>query len=179
MGRSALSGRFVSVLVFAVAAIVAPRWLGGNPSHDPRETPRLRWLGRERADRKIGGRSIIVVFGFGLALLGQCLIVLGSGSTNVDLSGSDILLWSILGMVLGLRWRPADLGDEGAQARYLIAVNRAFLVTLVACLAAIVLDSCWGGGRLRHLLEAALLIGCMTLRLSLIIDERRAAAESE
>lgn len=171
--------RFAILLVFSIPTLFAPRWFGRGLGHDPRETDRLRWLNREQTDRQIARRRIIMAIAIGLTLLMQCVMLLLPGSMDTAFYGSDVLVWLVLISASGLWWRPADLGDEGAQLRYLIAVNHAFPITLVACLAAIVIDAYRGGGILRHALEAALLIGCLTLQLSLIIGEPRTALDNE
>lgn len=171
--------RFAILLVFVIPAVFAPRLFGRDFNHDPRETFRLRWLNKERADQQIARGRIIQVIGFSLILLIRCVTLLGPRRMDATFSDSDVLVWSVVAAALGLRWRPADLGDEGAQLRYLTAVNRAFMVTLVACLAAILLDAYWHGGILRPALEAALLIGCLTVQLSLVVSEPRTAPDSE
>ena len=170
--------RFAILLVFFIPGVFAPKWLGGGLAHDARETPRLRWLSQERADRHLARSRAFMVFGLGCLFLVQCVTLLRPMGADAASSSWDGLVWAVLTGSLCLRWRPKDLGDEGAQFRYLIAVNRAFLVTLVACQGAIVLDACLGG-ILRPALEAAMLAGGLTLQLSLLIGERQTAPNGE
>ncbi len=168
--------RFAILLAFSILGALAPN-LSRSWGHDPRETPRLRWLNQERTDRYMTVSRVLMVFGLGGLLLVQCSVLFAPIETDTAFSRSDGLVWAVLTGSLCLRWRPTDLGDEGAQFRYLIAVNRAFLVTLATCLGAIVFDAYRGGGMLRPAIEAALLVGCLTLQSSLIIGERRAAPD--
>ena len=170
--------RFAILLAFSVLGFLAPRWPGRGLTHDARETPRLRWLMQERADRHVALSRMFLVLGLGGLLLVQCVTLLLPLHADTAFSSSDGLVWAVLTGSLCLRWRPRYLGDEGAQLRYLTAVNHAFLVTVVACLGAIVLDAC-RGGMLRPALEAALLAGGLTLQLSLLIGERRTAQDGE
>ena len=169
--------RFVVLLAFSILSVLVPN-LGKGLGRDARETPRLRWLNQEHIDQYMTVSRVLLVIGLGGLLLLQCTTLFASIKTETAFSRSDDLVWAVLSGTLCLRWRPTDLGDEGAQLRYLMAVNRAFLVTLTACLAAIVFDAYRGGGILRPAIEVALLIGCLTLLLSLIIGERRAAQDS-
>ena len=171
--------RVAVLLVFSTSALFGSRWFGRGFGHDSRETARLQWLNREQNDRLIIRSRIIMAGAIGLALLKQCFVLLELRGTTAPFSGSDVVVWLVLASASGLRWRPADLGDEGAQQRYLIAVNHAFPVTLIACLAALAMNALRGGGILRPALETALLIGCLTLQLSLIIGEPRTALDGE
>ena len=168
--------RFAILLAFSILGALAPN-LGRRWGHDARETPRLRWLNQERTDQYMRVSRVLMVFGLGGLFLLQCGVLFAPMGSDTAFSTSDGLLWAVVGGSLCLRWRTTDLGDEGAQSRYLIAVNRAFLVTLAACLGAIVFDAYRGGGMLRPAIEAALLVGCLTLQSSLIIGERREAPD--
>ena len=170
--------RFAALLAFSVLGFLSPRWPGSRLTRDARETPRLRWLMQERADRHMALSRMFLVLGLGGLLLVQCVTLLLPIHADTAFSSSDGIVWAVLTGSLCLRWRPKDLGDEGAQLRYLTAVNHAFLVTMVACLGAIVMDAL-RGGLLRPALEAALLAGGLTLQLSLIIGERRTAQDGE
>ena len=170
--------RTAIMLAFMVPAVVAPRWLNGRFGNDPRETPRLRWLIRERADRVLDRSRIPMIFGIGILLLVQCVMLLGLVRLPSGYSGSDGVTVAVVMGSLCLRWRPADLGDEGTQLRYLIAANRAFLVTLLSCLGALLLDA-FRDGLLRPALEAALLAGSLTLQLSMFIGDRRTTTDGE
>ena len=170
--------RFAILLAFSVLGFLVPRWPGTRLAYDARETPRLRWLRQERADRIMARSRMLMAIGLGGLLLVQCVTLLLPTRRDAAFSSTDGMVWAVLAGSLCLRWRPKDLGDEGAQLRYLTAVNQAFLVTVVACLGAILLDAC-RDGMLRPALEAALLIGGLTLQLSLLIGERRAAPDGE
>ena len=169
--------RFVVVFIMAVPGIFAPDLLGSRLTHDPRETPRLRWLNRERTERRVGRTRTILAVCLGMMLLMQCLAMLAPGAMNNAASSPDMVVWLVLTIAVSLRWGPADPDDEATQLRSLIAVNRAFVVTLLACLAAITLDTLRGGGVLHPALEAAMLVGCLTLQVSLIIGKPRIAGD--
>jgi hypothetical protein len=170
--------RGAALLVFGAVGIFTPGGISEGLSRDPGETLRVRWLSRERADERTACNHILLAFVLGVMLFIQCLALLGPTGAIAGFSGLDGLVSVVLTAALGLRWRPGDLGDEGAQFRSLVAVNRAFLVTLVACVGAIELDA-YRAGMLRPALEGALLVGCLTLQLSLIVSERRAASGRE
>ena len=170
--------RFTVAFILFVPSVLFPSWLRAVPP-DRAETQHASWLDRQRVERRTRIGRISAVIGLGILLLLQCAAVLEPETASPVFSDDGVVMWLLLTISLSLRWRPGDLGDEGAQRRTLVAANRAFLVTLLACVAAILLDAYRGHGTLRPALEAALLIGCLTLQLSLIIGERQEALASE
>ncbi|MCQ8276854.1 hypothetical protein NFI95_00115 [Acetobacteraceae bacterium KSS8] len=170
--------QFSTMLAFLVLGILAPRWLEVPWFRDPRETPRIRWLIQEGSDRYERLSRLLLSVGLGGLLLVQCVSLVNLAHPTHELSDGDGVGWAVFIALLGVRWRPSDLGDEGAQLRYLIAAHRAFLVTVILCLAAVVADS-FHAGLLRPAISAALLAGALTLQLSLMISERRTAPDAD
>ncbi len=170
--------RFTVAFILFVPSVLFPSWLRAVLP-DRATTQHASWLDRQRVERRTRTGRMFAVISLGVLLLLQCAAVLEPETASPAFSDGDVVVWLLLTISLSLRWRPADLGDDGAQRRTLVAANRALLVTLLACVAAILLDAYRGHGTLRPALEAALLIGCLTLQLSLIIGERQDALASE
>lgn len=170
--------RCATLLIYIVPLIVLPPRLFKNLSSRRFESPRQRALSAERSDRIISRSRKIAVVALALIIFGELLFLLLPGATAAQRQLPDPAIVLLVANCIGMRWNVGRLADEGDRWQYLVAINRALIVTLCASATALVVTS----DRmvdLRPALEVTLLLGCLTWNLSLVLDDRRAAAVKE
>ena len=150
------------------------RRLGLDQVRDPRMTPRLDWLIKERTDRTLARarRLRIAAVVMAILLLGPSMLFDYGNSS--DLTDG----WAVLMILMGtggpnLLWRLPKTMDELEQAHYLTATHRAYAVTVLLCVGALILDRYWPG-RLPGVISMSLLIGILVQQTALEMSYRRA-----
>lgn len=150
------------------------RRLGPDQVRDPRETPRLRWLLKQRSGRIASRvRRVWIVCTLLAVLLWVPAMLFDRGHTS-DLTDG----WPVLLMLMGtcgpnLPWRLPKAMDEPERARYLVATHRAHAATTLLCVGALILDRYWPG-RLPGLITLSLLIGILAQQAGLEVSGARA-----
>ena len=154
------------------------RWLGLDQLRDPRETPRLRWLLKERSDRITSRARRFWIGSMSLAvLLGAPIMLLDQGGSSDLTDGCMVVLILMGASGPNLPWRLPKTMDELEQAHYL-ASHRAYALTVWLCVGALVLNHYWPG-RLAGLISLSLLIGILAQQIGLEIQATRAVAHNE
>ena len=165
---------FGTLFVAGPGIAVLLRRLGLDQVRDPRMTPRLDRLMKERSDRttSLARRLRIAAAFLAVLLFGPIMLF--------DLGGSSNLTdgWLVLMILIGsssphLLWRLPKTMDELEQAHYLAATHRAYSVTALLCVGALILDRYWPG-RLPSSITVSLLVGILVQQTGLEMYYRRA-----
>ncbi len=154
--------------------VVLLRRLGLDQTRDPRMTPRLHWLMKERSDRTTSRARRFRIAWIFLAVLFFGPIMLFDRGSISDLTDG----WVVLMILMGssgpyLLWQLPKTMDELEQAHYLAATHRAYAVTVLLCVGALILDRCWPG-RLPGVITLSLLIGILVQQTGLEMSYRQA-----
>ena len=150
------------------------RRLGLDRARDPRMTPRLHWLMKEKSDRALAlaRRLRIAAVLMAILLLGTSMLF-GLGDP-ADMTDGSLILMLVMGSAgPNLLWRLPKTMDELEQAHYLAATHRAYAVTVVSCMGALILDRYWPG-RLAGTITVSLLAGILVQQTGLEVSYRRA-----
>ena len=165
---------FGTLFVAGPGIAVLLRRLGLDQRRDPRMTPRLDRLMKERSDRTTSRvrRLRIASTLLGVLLFGPILLFNLGGSS--DLTDGGLVLMILMGNSSPhLLWRLPKTMDELEQAHYLAATHRAYGGTVLLCVGALILDRYWPG-RLPSVITVSLLIGILVQQTSLEVSYRRA-----
>ena len=165
---------FGTLFVAGPGIAVLLRRLGLDQVRDPRMTPRLDWLMKEWTDRTLARARRLRIAAVVMAILLLGPIMLFDYGNSSDLTDG----WAVLMILMGtggpnLLWRLPKTMDELEQAHYLAATHRAYAVTVLLCVGALILDRYWPG-RLPGVISMSLLIGILVQQTALEMSYRRA-----
>ncbi len=174
-GVEAHLANFGTLLLVVSCLVVLSRWLGPGQARDPRETPRLRWLMKERSDRMTSRMRRFWIVCITLAVLLWVPGMLFDHDDHDLTSG-----WTVVLILMGasgpnLLWRLPKTMDELERAHYLLSTQRAYALTVSLCVGALVLNRTWPG-RLPGMINLSLLIGILAQQIALEIHGTRAVA---
>ncbi len=161
---------FLIVFALPSVAFAGSRW---SPLRDRRETPRLRWLQYENTGTKLRRLRPVWCICLALLLFAQASNLWGHPARLDRSLFEDVYCIFISAGGSTLIWRFPQQMDELAQAQYSSATRGAYLVTVIGCVASVVLDESWSG-RLRSLVVMSLLAGVLTQQIILAALEARA-----
>jgi hypothetical protein len=169
--------QFGTMLVVVAGLVGLSRLFPSLDVRDRRETHRLRWLQNEALQRRTSKVRLFWIVAFSLFLLSLVSTLLFPPTPTRSVAGWAPIVFMLIGSRVFVWSLPADM-DELAREHYLRATRVAYLVTVVSCGGALVLDLYWPG-RLQTLVIISLLAGLLAHHLVLAVLEKRAAPRDD